>query len=112
MQTVPFHAKLCRENSVAIYPLENLSWVNPQNKSYVAIDDMFYVTNIIEKRIISHFFSAGGYGFENCEEFCKYYEQFVNKKGLYLSHVIYAMLLNKHIFRPSLAQNYQDFNIK
>lgn len=45
MQTVPFHAKLCRENSVAIYPLENLSWVNPQNKSYVAIDDMFYVTN-------------------------------------------------------------------
>ena len=95
-----------------IYPLENLSWVNPQNKSYVAIDDMFYVTNIIEKRIISHFFSAGGYGFENSEEFCKYYELFVDKKGLYLSHIIYAMLLNKHIFRPSLAQNYQDFNIK
>ena len=107
-----FSCEIMPENSVAIYPLENLSWVNPQNKSYVAIDDMFYVTNIIEKRIISHFFSAGGYGFENSEEFCKYYELFVDKKGLYLSHIIYAMLLNKHIFRPSLAQNYQDFNIK
>lgn len=107
-----FSCKIVQENSVAVYPLESLNWVNPQNKSYVAIDDMFYVTNIIEKRIISHYFSAGGYGFENAEEFCTYYEQFAKREGLYLSHIIYAMLLGKNIFRPSLVKNYQDFDIR
>lgn len=37
-------------NGVAIFPLEKMSLVNPQNKSFVAVDDMFYVTNVIEKR--------------------------------------------------------------
>lgn len=76
----------------------------------MAVDDMFYVTNIIEKRIVSHYFSAGGYGLESCEDFCRYYEQFAGAKDLYLSHIIYAMLLNKYIFRPTLVKCYQDFN--
>lgn len=106
-----FSCEIIQENSVAICPLESISWVNPQNKSYVAIDDMFYVTNIIEKRIVSHYFSAGGYGFENAEDFCKYYERFIGEEGLYLSHIIYAMLLDKNIFRPSLIKKYQDFEM-
>lgn len=97
------------QNSIAVYPLEDLKWVNPQDKSYVAVDDMFYVTNIIEKRIISHLFSAGGYGFESVNSFCRYYEQFVGIGGLYLSHIIYAMLLDKIIFRPIMANEYVDF---
>ena len=108
-----FVGEVLPQNSVVIYPLESLSWVNPQNKSYVAVDDNFYVTNIIEKKIISHYFLAGGYCFEDANIFCQYYQQFNGQKGLYLSHIIYAMLLDKYIFRPILATEYIDFeNIK
>lgn len=37
-------------NSIAIYPLDKLEMVNPRNKSYVELDDQFYITNIIEKK--------------------------------------------------------------
>ena len=99
------------QNSVAIYALENLPIVDPQHKSYVAVDDMFYVTNIIEKRVVSHFFSAGGYGFEDAAEFCRYYDRLKGYAPLYLSHIIYAMLLDKKIFRPILIDDYQDWSV-
>ena len=105
-----FAGEVMFRNSVAVYPLEGLRWVNPQDKSYVAVDDMFYVTNIIEKRIVSHLFSAGGYGFESAAEYCGYYERFAGAPGLYLSHIIYAMLLDKRVFRPVMAKEYVDFN--
>ena len=97
------------QNGVAIYPLENLPVVDPQHKSYVAVDDMFYVTNIIEKRVVSHFFSAGGYCFEDAQEFCHYYERLKDYSPLYLSHIIYTMLLDKKIFRPIQIEDYQDW---
>ena len=99
------------QNGVAIYPLEDLPIVDPQHKSYVAVDDMFYVTNIIEKRVVSHFFSAGGYCFEDALEFCRYYERLKEYSPLYLSHIIYAMLLDKKIFRPILIEDYQDWGM-
>ncbi len=99
------------QNSVAIYALENLPIVDPQHKSYVAVDDMFYVTNIIEKRVVSHFFSAGGYCFEDAAEFCRYYERLKDYSPLYLSHIIYMMLLDKKIFRPILIDDYQDWSV-
>ena len=36
------------ENGVAIYPIEELEMLDPRDKSYVAVDDMYYITNIIE----------------------------------------------------------------
>ena len=99
------------QNGVSIYALENLPIVDPQHKSYVAVDDMFYVTNIIEKRVVSHFFSAGGYCFEDAQEFCRYYEHLKDYSPLYLSHIIYAMLLDKRIFRPIQIEDYQDWSV-
>lgn len=104
--------EILQQNGVAIYALENLPLVDPQHKSYVAVDDMFYVTNIIEKRVVSHFFSAGGYCFEDAREFCHYYERLKEHSPLYLSHVIYAMLLDKKIFRPIEIDDYQDWSMK
>ncbi|MBQ2993033.1 MAG: hypothetical protein IJE21_03960 [Alistipes sp.] len=97
------------QNGVAIYPLEELSMVDPRNKSYVAVDDMFYVTNIIEKRVVSRYFNAGGYCFESSDEFCRYYERLHNLGHLYLSHIIYAMLLDKREFRPIRVKEYKDW---
>lgn len=107
-----FSGEILPQNGVVIYPLESLPWVNPQNKSYVAVDDNFYVTNIIEKKIISHYFLAGGYCFEDAELYCRYYLPFAEQKGLYLSHIIYSMLLEKHLFRPILATQYTDFEMQ
>lgn len=97
-------------NSIAIFPLEDLQFVNPQNKSYVSVDDMFYVTNVIEQRVISHYFNAGGSSFESADDFCKYYETISQYEGrLYVSHIIYSMLLDKRIFRPVVVKEFQDF---
>lgn len=97
-------------NAIAIYPLEQLDWVNPKNKSYVSVDDMYYITNIIEKRIVSHLFTAGGYSFESADTYCHYYLQLQRQPGLYLSHIVYAMLLEGHNFRPILTEEYEDFD--
>lgn len=99
-------------NAIAIHPLEQLDWVNPKNKSYVSVDDMYYITNIIEKRIVSHLFTAGGYSFESADTYCRYYLQFQQQPGLYLSHIIYAMLLEGHSFRPILTKSYEDFEFR
>ncbi len=106
-----FQAEIFPHNGVVVYPLENLSRVNPQHKSYVAVDDMLYITNIIEKRVIDHYFTAGGYCFDNAETYCEYYKRYAGKKGLYLSHIVYAMLLDKHIFRPFIAKDYTDLDL-
>lgn len=107
-----FSCDIESSNCIAIYPLESLEWVNPQNKSYVSVDEMFYITNIIEKRIIDHYFSAGGYCFDDAAEYCRYFEGLRDNEGLYLSHLVYAMLLNKKVFRPILVKNYIDFEGK
>lgn len=106
-----FSAEIYPQNGIVVYPLEKLTIVNPQHKSYVAVDDMSYITNTIEKRVIDHYFNAGGYCFDNASTFCQYYERYAGQQGLYLSHIIYAMLLDKHIFRPFIANNYKDMEL-
>lgn len=105
-----FVSEVNPQNLIATYQLEKLQWVDPQNKSYVDVDDGYYVTNIIEKRIISHNFCAGGYSFENVDDFTHYYDMLKDEQGLYLSHIIYAMLLDRHIFRPEYVNDYTDFS--
>lgn len=103
--------EILQQNGVTVYPLEELSLVDPQHKSYVAVDDMNYITNIIEQRIVSHFFNAGGYCFEDATDFCKYYNKLKDYGPLYLSHIIYAMMLDRYIFRPIDIKNYQDWEL-
>lgn len=97
------------QNGIVIYPLDQLEMVNPHNKSYVAVDDQYYITNIIEKKIISRYFNAGGYLFESTFEYCKCYEDLKDHGKLYLSHIVYAMLLGGHSFRPFFCSEYEDW---
>lgn len=96
-------------NGVAVYPIEGLDYLDPRNKSYVAIDDMHYITNIIEKSVIGHYISAGGYAFEDSNVFCRYRDLLRGYGRLYLSHIIYAMLLDGYSFRPMEVSNYRDW---
>ena len=106
-----FSAEIFPQNAIVVYPLEKLSKVNPQHKSYVAVDDMLYITNTIEKRVVDHYFNAGGYSFEDSSVFVKYYNRYAGQRGLYLSHIVYAMLLDGHVFRPFIATEYTDFEL-
>lgn len=104
-----FTAELRPENGVSVFPLEQLELVDPRNKSYVAVDDMQHITNIIEKRIISNLFNAGGYCFENVEDFVNVYNKHKNLGNIYISHLIYSLLLEGSIFRPFYVEDYQDW---
>ena len=106
-----FNAEIFPENGVAVYPLEKLERVDPRNKSYVSVDDMQHITNIIEKRVVSNLFNAGGYCFENVDDFLKIYNNHKDLGAIYLSHLIYSMLLNGNIFRPIRVTEYNDWNI-
>ena len=106
-----FKAEIFPENGVAVYPLEKLELVDPRNKSYVSVDDMQHITNIIEKRVVSNLFNVGGYCFENVDDFLEVYDRHKNLGNIYLSHLIYSMLLNGHLFRPIRVSDYNDWNI-
>lgn len=107
-----FEVDLMPENSVYTYPLDNMSQVNPQGKSYIQTDDMYYITNIIERRIIGRDFCAGGYYFEDVEDFLRYYEQNKLYTPLYMSHIIYSALLDGQSFRPVKVKNYKDWGTR
>lgn len=109
--------KEVKGNTVLVYPLENTPIVDPQHKSYISIDDQNFITNIIEKRIISNLFNCGGYGFKNANDFVEAYEHILEFEDIvshmYISHIIYWLILNKKIkFRPIEAIGYEDFEIK
>ena len=74
------------------------------------MDNLFYITNIIEKRVIGHLINAGGYCFEDAEIFCRYFEKLMTQnEKLYLSHIVYAMLLDKIDFRPTIVEDFEDW---
>ena len=103
-------------NSVLVYNLENTPIVDPQHKSYIAVDDHNFITNIIEKRIISNLFNCGGYIFEHASDYIDGYEAVMEFEDMashmYISHIIYWLILNKKIkFRPIEALGYEDFEI-
>lgn len=104
-----FEVQVTSENSVCVYPLDKMDEVNPQNKSYVSIDDMYYITNIIEKRILGPDFCAGGYVFQSASDFINTYNELASFDNLYMSHIVYSQLLHRKVFRPKIVHNYIDW---
>ncbi len=96
-------------NFVCTYPLDALKNVNPADKSYISIDDNSFITNIVEKKIISRWFCCGAYGFEESYLFLEYFKKYEKLDKLFISHLIYAMLLDKVIFHPVGISNYTDW---
>lgn len=107
-----FESELADENSIYTFPLDEMSQVNPQGKSYIQTDDMYYVTNIIERRIIGPDFCAGGYYFEDVNDFLTNYSANSQYSPLYMSHIIYSALLDGQTFRPIKVKNYKDWGTR
>jgi len=96
-------------NKVAVVDLHSVSNVNAANKSYVQTDPLGLVKNIVEKHVISNFFCCGGYGFSSVEIFLKHWNLLKSNENLYLSHVIFSMIMEGVEFQTLPAKSYCDW---
>jgi hypothetical protein len=106
-----FETKIGSNNCISYCDLHDFDKVNAANKSYISVDEFGCVKNITEKKIISPYFCCGGYQFESAEEFLRGYNQVLddtNLKEIYVSHVIYQMVINGSIFYTNKADNFKD----
>ena len=105
-----FVATPAAQNSVATYNLHNSDNMNGANKSYVTVDEYGFINNIVEKKIISSIFCTGGQSFISSKQFL----EFFNKNNavsddLYVSHIIFDMILNKVKFLTVDVKEYYDW---
>jgi MobA-like NTP transferase domain len=96
-------------NEIAVLDLNSVGLIDAKNKSYINVDALGNVTNIVEKQVISNFFCCGGYGFKSSEVFLKHFHSIKSNQEVYLSHVIYSMLMGEESFRMSQANSYIDW---
>jgi len=96
-------------NAVSTIDLNNVDLIDAKNKSYVEVDSLGVISNIVEKDVISNFFCCGGYSFESASEFCETYESIQSDEEVYISHIIYKMLLNGAEFKILNAHSYIDW---
>lgn len=83
-----------------------------ENKSYIILNDMNKVKNIVEKQIISNDFCVGGYAFKSSIEFIKSVEeleQITDLNKMYISHVIYHLIYKHKIFNAVRVSDYIDW---
>lgn len=104
-----FAVEVSLGNYIATFSLDYMPYVNPHNKSYLLINENDNIVNIVEKKIVSSFFNVGGYGFESVEQYQNYYQRLKYEEGLYLSHIIFQMLLDECHFKPLYVNSYHDW---
>lgn len=96
-------------NRVCYSTLGDLNQGRPANKSYILMNETSLVLNIVEKRIISDTFCCGGYGFVEASEFCDTFQKIKSAPNLYISHIIYQMILDGKRFVGSRASGFEDW---
>ncbi len=96
-------------NQVATLDLNNVDFVDAKTKSYVATDSFGSILNIIEKKVISSTFCCGGYGFESAREFIEHYDSINSQGEIYISHIIFSMIMAGVQFKISTASDYCDW---
>lgn len=104
-----FAANFHGGNEISILQLSDMGLIDAKNKSYVTIDPLGNVTNIVEKQVISNYFCCGGYGFKSSEQFIQAYDSISQEGEIYVSHVIFKMILDGAGFSIERAQKYIDW---
>jgi len=100
-------------NYVCYSELQEYTEINARNKSYIDLNEQNIITQMVEKKIISRFFSVGGYYFSNPKEFIDTYKKLTElnlSQEIYTSHIIQDMILNQgKIFLGKKALSYNDW---
>lgn len=106
-----FEVEYDGENRICFFDLNLSGLIKPKNKSYIEMDEHGFISNIIEKQVLSPFFCVGGYGFKKAEDFVSYLNKIEKtaKGEVYLSNVIYEMILDDKKFKSSLVSYYKDW---
>jgi len=99
-------------NAVVSYDVHDMELAHIRNKSFIAFDENNVVTNIVEKRVISSQFCVGGYSFADSQDFVRYFYSLENDENLYISHIIFKMILENRVFLNKESTNYLDFGTK
>jgi hypothetical protein len=98
------------KNLVCAININEIELLDAKNKSYIQIDKLSNVTNIVEKEIISNFFCCGAYGFQDVESFILHAKELLKKsKNIFISHVILKMLFSGINFKYVKASEYSDW---
>jgi len=97
-------------NQVCFMDLHNIGNINAKSKSYIDLDDKKIVKNIVEKNIISNYFSVGGYGFQSAAEFLDHFKKSNNNDNeIFVSDIIFSMLLDNKVFAGQEIKNFEDW---
>jgi hypothetical protein len=104
-----FECNVTPGNFVTTYDISTMESVNAGNKSYVVTDDNGIITSIVEKKVISSEFCAGGYSFESANIFRDSFLKLRDHNNLYISHMIYSMMLDGAEFGTAPASDYIDW---
>lgn len=96
-------------NEVAVADLSAADRTSAASKSYVEVNDLGRITTIVEKRVVSSTFCVGGYGFASADDFTRTFGRLRHQPDLYVSHVIYAMLLEGVGFAARPVEGYEDW---
>lgn len=104
-----FRCEPVEKNTIATIDLNAIDLVDAKNKSYVDSDSLGFISNIVEKQVISNQFCCGGYGFSSAESFISAYESIESENEVYISHIVYYMLLKGEEFSVIKASDYTDW---
>ena len=99
-------------NSICVYDIESCGKIYAANKSYIEANNDGIINNIIEKKIISSTFCVGGYAFEDAAKFITVYKELEKENRtneLYISHIVFKMILDGEIFIQKFVTNYKDW---
>jgi hypothetical protein len=94
-------------NFLSYCKLEDFKGNDISSKSYIQMDNMDVITNIVEKKLISDKFCCGGYFFTSSKEFLNFSN--IDSDNLYISDVIYRMMLNNKPFIGYSCSSYEDW---
>ena len=83
-----------------------------KNKSYLKINKFGIINEITEKKVISNFFSVGGYKFSSAKRYCKLFNELKllnnKKQEIFVSHVVEKSILSGDVFKIVNAINFID----
>lgn len=97
------------KNFISYANLDDFKSINASNKSYAVKNNEDVITNIAEKQILSKHFCTGSYGFEDVENFKSYFQLLKDEDNLYISHIIYKMILDGFKFSGINCLDYLDW---
>lgn len=97
------------KNFLAYAELEKFTSVRVNNKSFVEIDSQGFISNIVEKRVISAEINSGLIGFKNASDFLRAMKKVSGAREKYVSDIVRYLLGDGEIFWGQSASDYIDW---